>query len=346
MEERLILLDNDDRNIGEGSKKDCPSPCYPSLSPNRARATDPASPTTRPQATSSRRRPRPKRARRSTAPSPSSCSTPSRASSSSSAAPTKRSRSRACGPTRAARTRSRPLARRTRTARSVRRSFPSPSSCPPSLPPRKGRHADPDLEAHAGVRRAAARKLVHELGIPTTYALDDFAYLTRIHYYAPSDEIWAEHESASLPPSSTSPSSSRRAEPRLTHTFARSRRSRLHPVPHARPQVRGQPERGERHQVAVQGRARRLLPGPECVALPPPLSLPLSLLALLTRLRPYLHAESTFTPWFRLIAESFLYKWWDALLASRTSESDRLDAKALIPLVEEAKADMAQIIRM
>lgn len=47
----------------------------------------------------------------------------------------------------------------------------------------------------AGVRRAAARKLTHELGIPHTYPLDDFAYLTRIHYYAPSDEIWAEHES-------------------------------------------------------------------------------------------------------------------------------------------------------
>lgn len=49
----------------------------------------------------------------------------------------------------------------------------------------------------AGVRRAAARKLTHELGIPTEYSLDDFAYLTRIHYYAPSDEIWAEHESGS-----------------------------------------------------------------------------------------------------------------------------------------------------
>lgn len=36
---------------------------------------------------------------------------------------------------------------------------------------------------------------MHELGIPTAYELDEFAYLTRIHYYAPSDEIWAEHES-------------------------------------------------------------------------------------------------------------------------------------------------------
>lgn len=55
------------------------------------------------------------------------------------------------------------------------------------------------LEILVGVRRAAARKLEHELGIPKTYELDDFSYLTRIHYYAKSDEIWAEHESECLP---------------------------------------------------------------------------------------------------------------------------------------------------
>ena len=48
-----------------------------------------------------------------------------------------------------------------------------------------------------GVRKAAARKLTHELGIPQSYELDEFAYLTRIHYYATSDEVWAEHESQS-----------------------------------------------------------------------------------------------------------------------------------------------------
>lgn len=46
--------------------------------------------------------------------------------------------------------------------------------------------------------------------------------------------------------------------------------------------------------------------------------------------------ESTFTPWFKLIAQSFLYKWWDALLASRTAGStDKLDAKVLIKEVEK-----------
>lgn len=56
---------------------------------------------------------------------------------------------------------------------------------------------------------------------------------------------------------------------------------------------------------------------------------------------------STFTPWFRLIAESFLYKWWDALLASRPQNgSALLDAKALVAEVEKDKEAMGQIIRM
>jgi len=51
-----------------------------------------------------------------------------------------------------------------------------------------------------GVRRAAIRKLPHELGVPEG-ALEegDFTYLTKIHYLAPCDEddedgIWGEHE--------------------------------------------------------------------------------------------------------------------------------------------------------
>lgn len=50
----------------------------------------------------------------------------------------------------------------------------------------------------AGVRRAAQRKLEHELGIPTSQvSLQDLQYLTRIHYLAPSDGMWGEHESES-----------------------------------------------------------------------------------------------------------------------------------------------------
>ncbi|KIK70968.1 hypothetical protein GYMLUDRAFT_33059 [Collybiopsis luxurians FD-317 M1] len=46
-----------------------------------------------------------------------------------------------------------------------------------------------------GVRVAASRKLEHELGIPSNQTpVDDFQYLTRIHYLAPSDGMWGEHE--------------------------------------------------------------------------------------------------------------------------------------------------------
>ncbi|KAF8168111.1 NUDIX hydrolase domain-like protein [Crassisporium funariophilum] len=46
-----------------------------------------------------------------------------------------------------------------------------------------------------GVKVAASRKLDHELGIPQSQTpIDEFQYLTRIHYLAPSDGMWGEHE--------------------------------------------------------------------------------------------------------------------------------------------------------
>lgn len=48
-----------------------------------------------------------------------------------------------------------------------------------------------------GVRRAAQRKLDHELGIKAAQVpIDKFDFLTRIHYKSPSDGKWGEHESA------------------------------------------------------------------------------------------------------------------------------------------------------
>lgn len=55
---------------------------------------------------------------------------------------------------------------------------------------------------------------------------------------------------------------------------------------------------------------------------------------------------STFTPWFKLIAESFLYKWWDALLATKPAGAARVDAKDLRGQVELSKAELSEIIRM
>ncbi|GLB36138.1 putative NUDIX domain containing protein [Lyophyllum shimeji] len=46
-----------------------------------------------------------------------------------------------------------------------------------------------------GVKTAASRKLEHELGIPRSQtAVEEFQYLTRIHYLAPSNGMWGEHE--------------------------------------------------------------------------------------------------------------------------------------------------------
>jgi isopentenyl-diphosphate delta-isomerase len=51
-------------------------------------------------------------------------------------------------------------------------------------------------ECVEGVKRAAQRKLDHELGIKKEQVpIEDFHFLTRIHYKAPSDGKWGEHES-------------------------------------------------------------------------------------------------------------------------------------------------------
>lgn len=50
-------------------------------------------------------------------------------------------------------------------------------------------------EEQQGVKVAASRKLEHELGIPRDQTpIDKYQYLTRIHYLAPSNGPWGEHE--------------------------------------------------------------------------------------------------------------------------------------------------------
>ncbi|KZT59647.1 Isopentenyldiphosphate isomerase [Calocera cornea HHB12733] len=52
-----------------------------------------------------------------------------------------------------------------------------------------------EMKDARGVKVAASRKLEHELGIPMSQTpIDGFQYLTRIHYLAPSDGLWGEHE--------------------------------------------------------------------------------------------------------------------------------------------------------
>ena len=58
-----------------------------------------------------------------------------------------------------------------------------------------GETGDTLQAAIKGVRRAAQRKLDQELNINKEQVpLDNFNFLTRIHYLAPSDGKWGEHE--------------------------------------------------------------------------------------------------------------------------------------------------------
>jgi len=78
-------------------------------------------------------------------------------------------------------------------------------SHPLGIPGETGSNLPDSIE---GVKRAAQRKLDHELGIKREQVpLDKFQFLTRIHYKAPSDGKWGEHESMwrlrSAPPSAS-----------------------------------------------------------------------------------------------------------------------------------------------
>lgn len=65
-------------------------------------------------------------------------------------------------------------------------------SHPLGIPGETGAKLD---DAVQGVKRAAQRKLGHELGIKAEQVpLDKFEFFTRIHYKAPSDGKWGEHE--------------------------------------------------------------------------------------------------------------------------------------------------------
>jgi isopentenyl-diphosphate delta-isomerase len=63
-----------------------------------------------------------------------------------------------------------------------------------------------DLQSSVeGVKRAAQRKLEHELGIKSEQVpLEGFAFLTRIHYLSASGQgLWGEHESKHQAPFAT-----------------------------------------------------------------------------------------------------------------------------------------------
>jgi isopentenyl-diphosphate delta-isomerase len=87
-------------------------------------------------------------------------------------------------------------------------------------------------EAVEGVKRAAQRKLDHELGIKAAQVpIENFKFLTRIHYKAPSDGKWGEHESES-----------QSYLPKRNILTSRDKFSRLHSLHQGRRRPRAQPQ--------------------------------------------------------------------------------------------------------
>eukprot|EP00842_Homolaphlyctis_polyrhiza_P005312 jgi/Hompol1/5782/HPOL_002060-RA len=110
-----------------------------------------------------------------------------------------------------------------------------------------------------GARRAAQRKLDHELGIPAhEVPLDKLHFLTRIHYLAPSDGLWGEHE--------------------IDYIFIFQGPVTLNPSPNEVKSTR-YVTKDELKEIFATADEKGIL----------------------------------LTPWFRLIVETFLYKWWDNL---------------------------------
>ncbi|ODQ64051.1 Isopentenyldiphosphate isomerase [Nadsonia fulvescens var. elongata DSM 6958] len=114
-----------------------------------------------------------------------------------------------------------------------------------------------DLESSiVGAKRAARRKLDQELGIKPEYVpIEDFKYLTRIHYASPSNGPWGEHE--------------------IDYIL----------IIKANPVI--VPNYNEVKDI-------KYVNADELKAM-------------------FKNPELSFTPWFKLICETYLFKWWDNL---------------------------------
>ncbi|SCV03806.1 LAME_0H13366g1_1 [Lachancea meyersii CBS 8951] len=127
------------------------------------------------------------------------------------------------------------------------------------------------LEAKVGgARTAAARKLDHELGIPVeqTQSKCKFHFLNRIHYKAPSNGPWGEHEIDYI--------FFCKVQPGQTLT--------VNPSPNEVRDVKW----------VTAAELKAMFQDPTC----------------------------RFTPWFKLICESYLFEWWNQLADLSSAEND------------------------
>lgn len=122
-----------------------------------------------------------------------------------------------------------------------------------------------------GAKRAGIRKLDHELGIPTKdVPIEAFRFLTRIHYLAPSDGKWGEHEIDYILFVEADP------DVKINENEVQAVRW---------------VSRDELRQMFVDAESKT---GKD--------------------------AELKYTPWFKLICESMLFKWWEALENGRLEQ--------------------------
>jgi isopentenyl-diphosphate delta-isomerase len=153
-------------------------------------------------------------------------------------------------------------------------------------------------EEQRGVKVAARRKLEHELGIPQNQTpIDEIQYLTRIHYLAPSDGLWGEHEGEAI--------SSWFRYWSLTYRFPL-----VDYILFICADVTVNPNLNEirDHRYVSKQELIEMFEAP----------------------------GNLFTPWFKLIARDFLFGWWDELLARRGADGT-LDARSLAGLVDGSK---------
>lgn len=180
--------------------------------------------------------------------------------------------------------------------------------------------AEEKIEAEQlGVRIAASRKLEHELGIPPSQTpVDQFQYLTRIHYLAPSDGMWGEHEGAW--PGIVVPGVPEYSQECLTAVdYILFLTADVDVTPN--------PNEIRDHRYVDKAELQALFDAPG-ESFSPGVVCPS-------------HAEdvclgNSFTPWFKLIARDFLFGWWDELL-NRKDASGKVDATSLRGLVDGSK---------
>lgn len=133
-------------------------------------------------------------------------------------------------------------------------------------------------EAILGAKRAAQRKLDHELGIPVAQVpLDQFHFLTRIHYLSPSDGKWGEHESMKC---------------RLLHLSRPYADGPFYPVDYILFIKPTGPVTLNVNANEVQDTA--YVSQDELKKM-------------------FTDTKLKFTPWFKLICQSMLFEWWDHL---------------------------------